>query len=248
MEQQMKLSEMTPEQQERVRKYNREAKKRERDRDRQEKEKSAIPNARDYTMPEVQQNALRKHAQDVAKTITADLGLQKLPRQDGYIVDGVACVLFGLETGITQKVYEPFGMLVGGYYFPDAIASETIEHIYRFPHLLQSATFADLYDRFLQAVVRWSKKADDYATPEFVQDVKAELAGTYVLPRLPEIPKPEPEPVHELKPEKLVGPSGTPSPEEQAEFHAQQLVGYSVRELDDAARQFLIHGRRAGLQ
>jgi len=79
-------------------------------------------------------------------------------------------------------------------------------------------------------------------------DVKAELAGTYVLPRLPEIPKPEPEPVREVKPEKLVDPCGTPSPEEQAEFHAQHLLGNSVRELDEAARQFLIHGRRAGLQ
>ena len=239
----MRISEMTSEEQDRVRKYNREAKKRERDRDRQDKEKSASL----YELPEAQQKALRKHAQDTANTITADFGLEKLPRPDGYIVDGVASVLCGLEKNFTQKVHNPPGILVGGY-FPDAMASEAIEHVHRFPHLLNSVTFATLYDKFLQAVVKWSKKADDYATPEFVQDVKAELAGTYVLPRLPEIPKPEPEPVREVKPEKLVDPCGTPSPEEQAEFHAQHLLGNSVRELDDAARRFLIHGRRAGLQ
>ncbi len=186
----MKLSEMNEEQR---REYNRESKKRQREKQRQEKEKLTIPNARDYVMPEPQEKELSQHSHAVAKIVAADLGLEKLSGPDGYIVDAVACVLFGLENNFTQIVYEPFGMLVGGW-FPDAAASEAIEHVHRFPSLLQSTTFAALYNRFLQAVVKWSKKHEHYSTPEFIQEVEAEIGGTYVLPPLPELQKPEPMP------------------------------------------------------
>src|SRR6267378_1647317 len=186
----MKLSEMNEEQR---REYNRESKKRQRERQNQEKEKLTIPNARDYVMPEPQQKELSQHSDAVAKIVAADLGLEKLSGPDGYIVDAVACVLFGLEHQFTQIVHDPCGMLVGGW-FPDAAASEAIEHVHRFPSLLQSTTFADLYNKFLQAVVKWSKKNEHYSTPEFIQEVQAEIAGEYVLPPLPELPKPEPKP------------------------------------------------------
>jgi len=189
----MKLSEMTSEQQEEKRKYDREAKQHQRAKEKTERMLRIIPNARDYRMPEEQQNKLGQHTHIVTKTVAAELGVEKLSDPDQYIAAGVASVVFGLENQVTQIVYQPNGMLVGGW-FPDAAASEAIEHVHRFPSLLQSRAFADLYSKFLQAVVKWSKKHEHYSTPEFIQEVQAELAGTYVLPPLPELQKPEPMP------------------------------------------------------
>src|SRR5467141_4885851 len=187
------MSEMKPnepnepseQQREAKRTYDREAKQRSRAKQKDERLRSMVPLARNYKIPEEQQKKLSQRSRTVAKIVAADLGLEKLSGPDGYIVDAVACVLFGLENNFTQIVYEPFGMLVGGW-FPDAAASEAIEHVHRFPSLLQSTTFADLYSKFLQAVVKWSKKHEHYSTPEFIQEVKAEIAGTYVLRPLPE--------------------------------------------------------------
>jgi hypothetical protein len=184
----MKLSEMSPEQR---RVYNRNAKRQQRTKEEAERMRSMIPLARDYKLPESQQTKLDQYSRDVAKTIAADLGLEELPGPDMYIVDAVACTLFGLENNISQIVNEPSGIVVGGW-FPDAAASEAIEHVHRVPRLLQSAVFADLYSRFLQAVVKWAKRSEQYATPEFIQELKREIAGTYVLPPLSE-PKPEPQ-------------------------------------------------------
>src|SRR6267142_4784220 len=187
----MKLSEMTSEQQEEKRKYDREAKQRQRAKEKTERMLRIIPNARDYRMPEEQQNKLGQHTHIVTKTVAAELGVEKLSDPDQYITAGVASVVFGLENQVTQIVYQPNGMLVGGW-FPDAAASEAIERVHRFPSLLQSTTFAALYNRFLQAVVKWSKKHEHYSTPEFIQEVEAEIAGTYVLRPLPELRKQEP--------------------------------------------------------
>ena len=191
----MKLSEMTSEQQEEKRKYDREAKQHQRAKEKTERMLRIIPNARDYRMPEEQQNKLGQHTHIVTKTVAAELGVEKLSDPDQYIAAGVASVVFGLENQVTQIVYQPNGMLVGGW-FPDAAASEAIEHVHRFPSLLQSTTFTDLYSKFLQAVVKWSKKHEHYSTPEFIQEIQAEIAGEYVLPRLPE-PKPEPNKIQE---------------------------------------------------
>src|SRR6266403_26740 len=144
----MKLNDMTPEQQEQKRQYDREAKQRSRAKEKAERLRSMVPLARDYVMPEQQQSELSQYSQDITKAVQADLNLEKLSGTDEYIVDAVACVLFGLENNFTQIVYEPFGMLVGGW-FPDAAASEAIEHVHRFPSLLQSTPFTDLYSKFL---------------------------------------------------------------------------------------------------
>src|SRR6267378_8711670 len=189
----MKMSDMNPEQREAKRNYDRSAKQRSRAKARDAAQALMIPLARDYVMPEQQQSELSQYSRDITKAVQAELNLEKLPGTDEYIVDAVACVLFGLEHQFTQIVHAPFGMVVGGW-FPDAAASEAIEHVHRFPSLLQSTTFTDLYSKFLQAVVKWSKKHEHYSTPEFIQEVQAELAGTYVLPPLPELQKPEPTP------------------------------------------------------
>src|SRR6266436_3265302 len=190
------MSEMSEQQREEKRKYDREAKQRSRAKQKDERMRSMVPLARNYKIPEEQQKELSQHSHAVTKTVAADLGLEKLPGPDAYVIDAVACVLFGLENNLTQIVYEPSGMLVGDW-FPDAAASEAIEHVHRFPSLLQSRTFADLYSKFLQAVVKWSKKHEHYSTPEFIQELKAEIAGTYVLPPTPELPKAEPNKIHE---------------------------------------------------
>lgn len=187
----MKLSEMTQEQQVAKRKYDREAKQRSRAKERQEKERLAIPNARDYVMPEQQQKKLTEYSDQVAKTIQTDLGLEELARPDAYIVDAVACVTLGLENNFPQIVNNPEGMLVGGW-FPDAAASETIEHVHRFPDLLNSPTFTELYKKFLQAVAKWAKRNEQYADREYIQELKQEIAGEYILP--PPLPEPKPEP------------------------------------------------------
>ena len=68
-----------------------------------------------------------------------------------------------------------FGMLVGGW-FPDATASEAIKHVNRFPSLLRSSTFVDLYWKLLHAVVKWSKDNIQYTSPELIQEVEVEVA------------------------------------------------------------------------
>ncbi len=186
----MRQSEMTPDQREAKRLYDRKAKQRQRQKQKEERLRSVIPNAWDYAMPDQQQERLDEYTLGVTKTIAAELGLKKLSEKDLYIVDGVASVLFGLETGITQVVNDPEGILVGGH-FPDAAASETIEHVHRFPQILQSATFSDLYVKFLHQVVKWAKRNELYADREHIRELKQEIAGDYVLTPLPE-PKPEP--------------------------------------------------------
>jgi hypothetical protein len=188
----MKLSEMTPEQQAAKRKYDREAKQRSRAKEKQEREKLAIPNARDYVMPQSQQERLDEHIRLITKTIQAELNLETLLEPDAYIVTAVGCVSFGLENNFVQIVNDPEGMLVGGSWFPDAAVSEAIEHVHRFPHILQSTVFANLYNRFLQAVAKWAKKNEQYADREYIHELKQEMAGTYALRPLPEPPKPEP--------------------------------------------------------
>src|SRR6266436_9032449 len=126
------MSEMSEQQREEKRKYDREAKQRSRAKQKDERMRSMVPLARHYKIPEEQQKELSQHSHTVTKTVTVDLGLEKLPGPDEYIVDAVACVLCGLENNFTQIVHDPFGMLVGGW-FPDAAASEAIERVHRFP-------------------------------------------------------------------------------------------------------------------
>ena len=172
----MRFSEMSPKQK---REYNRLAKQRQRAKARADRTLRIIPNARDYAMPESQKQELSQRCETIKNTVAAELGVEKLSYQEEYIVDAVASVLFGLENNITQIVQNPSGMLVGGW-FPDSAASQAIEHVHGFPHLFGSATFVDLYRKFLHAVAEWSKKNEQYSISEFIQEIKAEIAGEYV--------------------------------------------------------------------
>jgi hypothetical protein len=188
----MEPRERTPEQ----RKYDREAKQRSRAKEKAERLRSMVPLARNYKIPEEQQKKFSQYSRDITKAVQADLNLEKLLGTDEYIVDAVACVLLGLENNFTQTVSQPDGMLIGGW-FPDAAASETIQHVHRFPRLLQSTVFADLYSKFIKSVAKWTTKNEHYSEREFVQDINREVAGTYVLRPLPE-PKPEPKKIPEV--------------------------------------------------
>jgi hypothetical protein len=215
------------------RKYDREAKQRSRAKQRAEHMRNMIPLARNYVMPDEQETKLAEYALNVTKRVRADLGMEKISEQDSYIVDAVACVLLGLENNFTQIVHAPFGMVVGGW-FPDAAASEAIEHVHRFPSLLQSTTFADLYRNFLHAVVKWSKQHEHYSTPEFIQEVQAEIGGTYVLPPLPELPKAEPKKIQEA-------PSVPSDPEilERGRMQLSNQLSVQDPNLSPDARRFL---------
>jgi hypothetical protein len=123
---------------------------------------------------------LDQHSSDILKTIRAELPDHKFATQDKYVVEATAHVVFGLENGIFQKVVSPHGMLVGGHY-PDAVASTTIERVHRFPGL-GSATFKQMYDKFLRAVGAWDGKYQHrYSSPELMADIRAELDGNYIL-------------------------------------------------------------------
>jgi hypothetical protein len=93
----------------------------------------------------------------------------------------MASVVMGFEKTYTQKVSEPFGVLVGGYH-ADAAASMAIESVHRYPMLLESATFAELYQKFLKLIAQWNNKTKGvYSDPRFVRELDRELDGTYVL-------------------------------------------------------------------
>jgi hypothetical protein len=188
----MKLSEMNEQQR---REYNKEKKRIQRAKQKQQKLAAIIPNARDYVIPEPSWDAVAQYARETEQAIRAEL--PGVTNRDIYIIRSVCSVLRGLECGYQQKVMNPTGVLVGGY-FPDALGSEIVEYVHRYPDILGSPTFKSLYESVLREIVRWSKKNTDYITPELIADVEAEIDGIYTLPPAPQIPKapaPAPEPV-----------------------------------------------------
>ena len=112
----MKIKDMNSDQ---LREYNRIQKQNQRERERQEAAAKRIPNANDFRMPIAKQAELDKHANDILKAIQAELPDHRFAIQDEFVIETVACALFGLENNISQKVQNPDGMLVGGR-FPDA--------------------------------------------------------------------------------------------------------------------------------
>ncbi len=173
-----KIREMTSDER---RAYNKESKRRQRDKERAGRLAVRIPIANEYEMPTSDQQAIFEHGESVLRSVQAEVSVTKT---DQEIVESIASVQFGFENDLVQKVVGPTGMLVGGY-FPEAVAHRAIEHVHRFPNILQSRTFRVMYDKVLQQVVRWAEAKITYASQEYIADVKSELAGKYVLPTLP---------------------------------------------------------------
>jgi hypothetical protein len=150
------------------RRKNRERQQRFRD-----KKNKPIPDAWDYEMPRAQSEQLSNYSKSVLAQITTELG--KLGKNDDYILNGIACTNLALEKGWAQAVHNPEGILSGGY-FPDAIASEAIQHL-RNSRLLESPAFVELYKRFLQAVAAFCDDTDvRFIDPDFALEIKAEIA------------------------------------------------------------------------
>jgi hypothetical protein len=214
---------MTTEEQ---RKQSRERQQRHREKKRQA---AYIPSADEAfdQFPEEQTQVLREHVRDVLQQVKSELGLEGFGNyQDNqnaeYAIDAVACTLFALKKNWVREVRSPNGVMVGGTYFPDALGSVIVEAAHRYG-LEKSQTFATLYRELLQMLdKRYGKEPTEHA-----RDIKAELAGSYVL--LSET-KPEPKPeVPEVQPEPLFNrPSGMPSPEEVQEAARDRLLGSGV--------------------
>jgi hypothetical protein len=154
---------------EKQRKQNRERQQRFRDKRRGTLDES------DYKMPDVQSERLRQYSDNALEQMRAELG--GFVRNDDYIIRGVACVVLALENKWTQAVLNPEGILAGNF-FPDAIASEAIEHL-RNSRLLESPAFKELYKRFIQAVAVFCDTEDErYVDPRYAAEVKAELAAS----------------------------------------------------------------------
>jgi hypothetical protein len=161
----------------RCKEYNLNRKQESRERERQDSLANSIPTYKEYTLPETQAKALEKYADEIVKLVQSELNV-KAP----WILEPIAECLFGFEKNYLQKVQE--GMLIGGH-FPDAMASTAVEYVHKIPNLLESPTFKLLYEKFLQAVLKWDGKYQyRYSSPELMADVRAELAGNYVL-RIP---------------------------------------------------------------
>jgi hypothetical protein len=223
------LKQMTPEQ---FREYKKNAKRDERARASAEREARRIPEASEFRMPLVRQKLLDHCESETLTTIKSELPENKFTTQDEFVIAAVSNILCGFENQFIQKVVNPHGMLVGGH-FPDAVASTTIEHVHRFPKLLDSPTFKNLYDKFLRAVINCDGKYQHaYSTPEFIAEVKDELAGTYTLP------------IVKLEPEKApVRPTPGVIKKNDSAAEQQTLQRIRDRHLDPTALRFLVDGQ-----
>ena len=136
-------------------------------------------NADDYVMPEAHSKALAQYAAETVQQVQSEL-TEKLTNEDLYVLESVAETMLGLEQNWSRKVQNPHGVLIGGH-FCDEIGSAAVEHTHRFPRYLGSATFRQMYQKFLPAVAAWSEKHREYSSPELMADVLAELDGKYIL-------------------------------------------------------------------
>src|ERR1700680_4668610 len=108
-----------------------------------------------------------------------------------FTVDRVARCLLALKKNWIQKVRHPEGDMVAGSYFADSFGS-VVESAHR-RGLRKSQSFNLLYRGLLEILDKryGSQQTQDAAI------IRAELAGTYVLPALPELPKPDPNKIQE---------------------------------------------------
>src|SRR6202040_991645 len=80
-----------------------------------------------------------------------------------------------------QRISEPRGILVGAIY-PDPTIDNVVSHIHEQPNLMQSATFRELYGKFLLVQKKLLEKYGDGFSSESVEILEQELSGTFKLP------------------------------------------------------------------
>jgi hypothetical protein len=214
------------------REYDRKAKREQRSRERAKAVAAIVPKANKYILPEAQRMKLEKQLAQVMSAIQNEL--KELTPQDVFIIEQVSDVVVGIEQGFSQAVHEPEGILIGGH-FPDAVASEAIEHTHRFPQVFESKAFSDLYRKFISAVAKWSKKNSQFVAPEFASDICRELDGSYKLPEKikPAPPLPEPQ-----APQPSIEQMGTKLSEQLAGDYSQ-FIGSGHSDMAPEARKYL---------
>ena len=201
-----RIADLPPEEQERVRKYNREQKQKSRAK---QKADAYIPTADeaadafsiDFPEREKELSAYVKlFSNKVVEELGRELGAPQKDRlgnvvgwdhDEEFTVDRVARCLLGLKNNWIQKVRCPEGELVAGSYFADS-SGGIVESAHRHG-LKNSETFRLLYRELLEILDKryGSQQTQDATT------IRGELAGTYALPPVPELTKQEPEKIQE---------------------------------------------------
>jgi hypothetical protein len=186
-----KISELSPEEQEKLRTYNREQKQKSR-----AKQKAAlyVPTADeaadafaiDFPEREKELSAyIKQFSNKVVEELGRTLGSPQKDRlgnvvgwdnDEEFTADRVARCLLGLKKNWVQKVRDPEGELVAGSYFADSFGS-VVESVHRHG-LKNSETFRLLYRELLEMLARryGSQQTGDVAI------IRAELAGEYPTP------------------------------------------------------------------
>jgi hypothetical protein len=199
----MKITDMTPEQAERKRAYDREAKQRSRAAKKEAERIAQIPTADQAAEsfraehPE-RVKELDAYVQEFGSKVSEELGRLLETTAEDFVIDRVARCLLGLKRGWLQRVQigAVVGELAGGMYCADA-CGDMVEDANRFG-LRKSPTFDSAYIELLELVVKRYGKFIPIS-PD-IQIARSELTGEYKLPEPPEPPKPQPEP----SPEEIV--------------------------------------------
>jgi hypothetical protein len=185
-----KISELTPEEQEKVRAYNRENKRKSR-----EAQKTAqTPSADQWTwnwpehFPE-QNKELNAYEQKFSAKVFEELGREFHPHSspEAETLSWVTVTAYCFRKNDSPWVHEvdsPNGIIVGGLFYPDVLGSDLVANTHRFG-LETSATYAALYRELLRIL----DKKFGHERTEDAAAVRAELAGTYIY--VPPHPKPE---------------------------------------------------------
>jgi hypothetical protein len=181
-----KISELTPEEQENIRAYNRENKRKSREKQRAVKPPSADEWTWNFVdnFPE-QDKELKAYVRQIEEKVVEELGPGLGTGDETYTVDGVARTLFCLKKNSdpwVRQVHSPNGIIVGGIYFPEALGSELVSSAHKLG-LKKSPTFNALYLELLRILDKkfGHMQAGDAYELGCTADIKAELAGTYSL-------------------------------------------------------------------
>jgi hypothetical protein len=190
MQMKKKISELTPEEQGKIRAYNRENKRKSREKERAAQTLSAEEWTWNFAdnFPE-QHKELNAYVRQIEEKVVEELGRGLGTCAETYTVDRVARTLFSLKRNSdpwVRQVHSPNGIIVGGSYFPEALGSDLISSAHKLG-LKKSPTFTALYIELLRIL---DKKFGHIRTGDAFElgcaaDIKAELAGTYVLPAPP---------------------------------------------------------------
>jgi len=118
--------------------------------------------------------AVRKVSEELHREFTID---------EAYTIDRVARTVLGLKNNLVHRVSDCDGVVVGGMYFLEALGSDLIASVHRYG-VEQSESFSTLYRELLQIL---DEKFGDTQTKvpyeaQCAADIKAEIAGKYVLP------------------------------------------------------------------